>query len=140
MVQRWLILGAGGHGRSVAIAANGGQLVGFLDDGHPAVRSCIARLCSEPCRLPGGSGLPESSDSSAKTGLLAPELARKALSTLTFDSTDSSPNCLTHRLSGNPAWGLNRLFVASDQAPADQVVVAIGNPALRQTWQQLLER
>ena len=47
-------------------------------------------------------GLPESYDSSAKTGLLAPELARKALSTLTFDSTDSSPNRLTHRLSGNP--------------------------------------
>ncbi len=46
--------------------------------------------------------MPESSDSSAKTGLLAPELARKALSTLTFDSTDSSPNRLTHRLSGNP--------------------------------------
>lgn len=36
MAQRWLILGAGGHGRSVAdaIAANGDHEVGFLDDGH----------------------------------------------------------------------------------------------------------
>ena len=33
------------------------------------------------------------------------------------------------------AWDLNRLFEASDVAPPDQVVVAIGNPALRQTWQ-----
>ncbi|MCP9880264.1 hypothetical protein KBY74_10425 [Cyanobium sp. A1C-AMD] len=32
------------------------------------------------------------------------------------------------------------MFEASDQAPADQVVVAIGNPALRQTWQQVLEQ
>jgi len=37
------------------------------------------------------------------------------------------------------AWVLNRLFGASDEAPSDQVVVAIGNPALRQTWQQVLE-
>ena len=30
----------------------------------------------------------------------------EALSTLTFDSTDSRPNRFTHRLSGNPApWG-----------------------------------
>ena len=37
MAQRWLILGAGGHGRSVAdaIAANGDHVVGFLDDGQP---------------------------------------------------------------------------------------------------------
>ena len=38
------------------------------------------------------------------------------------------------------AWDLNRLFEASDEAPPDQVVVAIGNPALRQTWQQVLEQ
>jgi UDP-3-O-[3-hydroxymyristoyl] glucosamine N-acyltransferase len=38
------------------------------------------------------------------------------------------------------AWDLNRLFDASDEAPHDQVVVAIGNPALRQTWQQVLEQ
>ena len=37
MAQCWLILGAGGHGRSVAdaIGANGDQVVGFLDDGQP---------------------------------------------------------------------------------------------------------
>jgi hypothetical protein len=37
MAQRWLILGAGGHGRSVAdaIAPHGDQVVGFLDDGQP---------------------------------------------------------------------------------------------------------
>ena len=38
------------------------------------------------------------------------------------------------------AWDLNRLFEASEEAPPDLVVVAIGNPALRQTWQQLLEQ
>jgi Trk K+ transport system NAD-binding subunit len=38
------------------------------------------------------------------------------------------------------AWDLNRLFEASVEALPDQVVVAIGNPALRQTWQQLLEQ
>ena len=38
------------------------------------------------------------------------------------------------------AWDLNRLFEASVEAPPDQVVVAIGNPALRQTWQQVLEQ
>ena len=38
------------------------------------------------------------------------------------------------------AWELHWLFAASDQAPPGQVVVAIGNPALRQTWQQVLEQ
>ena len=38
------------------------------------------------------------------------------------------------------AWDLKRFFDASDEAPPDQVVVAIGNPALRQTWQQVLEQ
>ena len=38
------------------------------------------------------------------------------------------------------AWDLNRLFEASEEAPPDQVVVAIGNPVLRQTWQQVLEQ
>ena len=38
------------------------------------------------------------------------------------------------------AWDLNRLFEASEEAPPDQVVVAIGNPALRQTWHQVLEQ
>jgi len=38
MPQRWLILGSGGHGRSVADAINaqGDDVVGFLDDGRPA--------------------------------------------------------------------------------------------------------
>ncbi len=38
------------------------------------------------------------------------------------------------------AWDLNRLFEASVEAPPDQVVVAIGNPSLRQVWQQVLEQ
>jgi len=38
------------------------------------------------------------------------------------------------------AWDLNQLFEASAEAAPDQVVVAIGNPALRQTWQQVLEQ
>ena len=37
MALSWLILGAGGHRRSVAdaIAANGDLVMGFLDDGLP---------------------------------------------------------------------------------------------------------
>ena len=37
MAQRWLILGAGGHGRSVAdaIAASGDHVVGHLDNALP---------------------------------------------------------------------------------------------------------
>ena len=91
MAQRWLILGAGGHGRSVgdAIAASGDHVVGFLDDALPA-----GTLVS---------GTP-------------------VLGVLSL------------------VWDLNRLFEASDLAPSDQVVVAIGNPALRQTWQQVLEQ
>ncbi len=38
------------------------------------------------------------------------------------------------------AWDLNRFFDACEEAPPDQVVVAIGNPALRKTWQQVLEQ
>ena len=91
MPQRWLILGAGGHGRSVcdAIAANGDHVVGFLDDALPA-----GTLVN---------GTP-------------------VLGVLSL------------------AWDLERLFEASDEAPPDQVVVAIGNPALRQRWQQVLEQ
>ena len=91
MAQRWLILGAGGHGRSVcdAIAASGDHVMGFLDDALPA-------------------------------GTLVSGTA--VLGVLSF------------------AWDLKRLFEASDGAPADQVVVAIGNPARRQTWQQVLEQ
>ncbi len=91
MVQRWLILGAGGHGRSVAdaIAANGDQVVGFLDDGQP-----VGTLVNG-----------------------TPVLGALSL-----------------------AWELNRLFAATEQPPPDHVLVAIGNPALRQTWQQVLEQ
>jgi hypothetical protein len=91
MAQRWLILGAGGHGRSVcdAITASGDHVVGFLDDALPA-----GTLVS---------GTP-------------------VLGVLSL------------------AWDLKRLFDASQEAPPDQVVVAIGNPALRQTWQQVLEQ
>ena len=89
MAQRWLILGAGGHGRSVcdAITANGDYVVGFLDDNLPAGT------------LVNGT----------------PVLGALSL-----------------------AWDLNRLFEASVEVAPDQVVVAIGNPALRQTWQQVL--
>jgi hypothetical protein len=38
------------------------------------------------------------------------------------------------------AWELDLVFAESDQAPPDQVVVAIGNPTLRQTWQYVLEQ
>jgi hypothetical protein len=91
MAQRWLILGAGGHGRSVcdAITAAGDHVVGFLDDALPA--STLAN------------GTP-------------------VLGVLSL------------------AWDLNRLFDASVEAAPDQVVVAIGNTALRQTWQQVLEQ
>jgi FlaA1/EpsC-like NDP-sugar epimerase len=91
MAQRWLILGAGGYGRSVAdaIATNGEQVVGFLDDGQP-----IGTLVN---------GIP-------------------VLGALSL------------------AWELDRFFAESDQAPPDQVVVAIGKPTLRQTWQQVLEQ
>jgi len=91
MAQRWLILGAGGHGRSVcdAIAASGDHVVGFLDDALPAGT------------LVNGT----------------PVLGALSL-----------------------AWDLKRLFEPPDDAPPDQVVVAIGNPALRKTWQQVLEQ
>jgi len=91
MAQHWLILGAGGHGRSLrdAIAASDDDVVGYLDDALPA-----GTLLN---------GIP-------------------VLGVLSL------------------AWDLNRLFDASEEAPTDQVVVAIGNPALRQTWQQVLEQ
>ena len=91
MAKLWLILGAGGHGRSVcdAITAAGDYVVGYLDDALPA-----GTLVN---------GTP-------------------VLGVLSL------------------AWDLNRLFEASLEAPPDQVVVAIGNPALRQTWQQVLEQ
>ncbi len=91
MAKLWLILGAGGHGRSVcdAITASGDHVVGYLDDALP-----VGTLVS---------GIP-------------------VLGVLSL------------------AWDLNSLFEPSDEAPPDQVLVAIGNPALRQTWQQVLEQ
>jgi len=88
--HRWLILGAGGHGRSVAdaIRAQGDALLSFLDDirtagelvdGVPVIGALS--LASEFKALPSSEGLP---------------------------------------------------------AP-DRCVVAIGHPALRQRWQQVLE-
>ncbi len=74
MAQCWLILGAGGHGRSVCDAT------GTLLNGTPVL------------------------------GILS------------------------------LAWDLKRLIEPPDDAPPDQVVVAIGNPALRQTWQPPLPR
>ena len=91
MAQRWLVIGAGVHGRSVcdAIVASGDHVVGYLDDVLPA-------------------------------GTLVSGTPVLVILSLACD--------------------LNRFFDASDQAPPDQVVVAIGNPALRQTWQQVLEQ
>jgi hypothetical protein len=90
MALSWLILGAGGHGRSVAdaIAASGDLVMGFLDDGLP-----VASLVN-------------------------------GISVL---------GALAH------ARELQQLFAATYQGPPDHLVVAIGNPVLRQTWQQLLE-
>ena len=82
MPHRWLILGAGGHGRSVAdaIRAQGDAVLGFLDDTRPA----------------------------------------------------------DELVGGDPVLGPLRL--ARDGAPTpDRFVVAIGNPDLRQRWQQVLE-
>ena len=91
MAKLWLILGAGGHGRSVcdAITASSDYVVGYLDDALPA-----GTLVS---------GTP-------------------VLGGLSF------------------TWDLKQLFEPSDEALPDQVVVAIGNPALRQIWQQVLEQ
>jgi hypothetical protein len=90
MPHRWLILGAGGHGRSVAdaIRAQGDALLGFLDDSRP------------PGELVAGVPV---------IGALSLAREFKAL---------PWPQ-------GSPA--------------PDRCVVAIGHPALRQRWQQVLE-
>jgi hypothetical protein len=90
MALSWLILGAGGHGRSVAdaIAAHGDLVMGFLDDGLPV--GCLVNGISV---LGGLSYVRE----------------------------------------------LQPLFAATPQGSPDHLVVAIGNPVLRQTWQQHLE-
>ena len=38
------------------------------------------------------------------------------------------------------AWVLYQFFSGADQIPPDQVVVAVGNPALPRPWQQVLEQ
>lgn len=88
-MNTWLILGAGGHGRSVAdaIRACGDEVLGFLDDNAPSAELLAG----------------------------APVLGPLAL-----------------------AWQWPQLPHLTT-AP-DRLVVALGNPTLRQTWQQVLER
>ena len=90
MPHRWLILGAGGHGRSVAdaIRVQGDALLGFLDDSRTAG---------------------ELVDGVRVIGALSLASEFKAL-----PCSEGSP------------------------AP-DRCVVAIGNPALRRRWQQVLK-
>jgi len=90
MPHRWLILGSGGHGRSVAdaIRAQGDAVLGFLDDRRPA-DELVA-------------GVP-------------------VLGALRM------------------AWDVKTLLSPEGAPFADRCVVAIGNPVLRQRWQQVLE-
>jgi len=90
MPHRWLILGSGGHGRSVAdaIRAQGDAVVGFLDDSRPADELVAGVPVLGPLRL---------------------------------------------------AWDVKTLLSPEGAPFADRCVVAIGNPVLRQRWQQVLE-
>ena len=90
MSRRWLILGSGGHGRSVAdaIRAQGAAVVGFLDDSRPADELVAGVPVLGPLRL---------------------------------------------------AWDVKILQCLEGASSPDRFVVAIGNPALRQCWQQVLE-
>jgi sugar O-acyltransferase (sialic acid O-acetyltransferase NeuD family) len=90
MPKRWLILGSGGHGRSVAdaIRAQGYAVVGFLDDSRPADELVAGVPVLGPLRL---------------------------------------------------AWDVKTLQCLQGASSPDRFVVAIGNPALRQRWQQVLE-
>ena len=53
MAQRWLILGSGGHGRSVAdaIRAHGDAVLGFLYDSRPADELVAGIPVLDPLRL-----------------------------------------------------------------------------------------
>ena len=90
MPHHWLILGAGGHGRSVAdaIRAQADDVLGFLDDSRPAEElvACVPVL--GPLRL---------------------------------------------------AWDVKIQPCPEGASTPDRFVVAIGNPALRQRWQHVLE-
>ena len=90
MPHRWLILGAGGHGRSVAdaIRAQGDAVLGFLDESRPADELVAGVPVLGPLPL---------------------------------------------------AWDVKTLPCAEGAPPPDRFVVAIGNPVLRQRWQQVLE-
>ena len=90
MTHRWLILGSGGHGRSVAdaIRAQEDVVLGFLDDSRPADQPVAGVPVLGPLRL---------------------------------------------------AWDVKTLQCLEGASSPDRFAVAIGNPALRQCWQQVLE-
>ena len=90
MPHSWLILGSGGHGRSVAdaIRAQGDAVVGFLDDRRPAYELVAGVPVLGPLRL---------------------------------------------------AWDVKTLPCPEGTPHPDRCVVAIGNPVLRQRWQQVLQ-
>ena len=90
MPHRWLILGSGGHGRSVAdaIRAQGDAVLGFLDDSRPADELVAGVPVLGPLRL---------------------------------------------------AWDFMTQPCPEGAPTPDRFVVAIGNPVLRQRWQQVLE-
>jgi len=90
MPHRWLVLGTGGHGRSVAdaIRAQGDDLLGFLDDSRPADELVAGVPVLGPLRL---------------------------------------------------SWDVMTSPCPEGASPPDRCVVAIGNPALRQHWQHVLE-
>ena len=90
MPHRWLILGSGGHGRSVAdaIRARGDVVVGFLDDSRPTGELVAGIPMLGPLRL---------------------------------------------------VWDVKSQPFPEGTPTPDRFVVAIGNPALRQRWQQVLE-
>ena len=91
MPKRWLILGSGGHGRSVAdaIRAHSDVVFGFLDDRRSADERVAGVPVLGPLRL---------------------------------------------------AWDVKTLQRLEGASSPDRFVVAIGNPALRQRWQLVLEQ
>jgi len=86
----WMILGVGGHGRSVtdAIRATGDVVLGFLDDGLAAAELVVGIPVLRPLRL---------------------------------------------------LWDVKTQPCPQGAPTPERFVVAIGNPVLRQRWQQVLE-